>query len=107
MLAAQKSVNRPGWWKGKFALFQMPATGLMGGVRIDVCSKADSPPHPPTGNQWGKNFYSQKEGLRAETAQSALTVIFKLVMGGLTSIILVVLGRVNLQFQGLFVPISL
>ena len=36
--------------------------------------------------------------------QSALTVVFKLVMGGLTSIILVVLGRVNLQFQGPFVP---
>ena len=25
-LAAQKPVNRPGWWKEKFALFQMPAT---------------------------------------------------------------------------------
>ena len=39
--------------------------------------------------------------------QSALTVIFKLVTGGLTSIILVLLGTVNLQFQGPFVPISL
>ena len=27
LLAAQKRVNRPDWWKGKFALFQMPATG--------------------------------------------------------------------------------
>ena len=26
LLATQKSINRPGWWKGKFALFQMPAT---------------------------------------------------------------------------------
>ena len=26
LLAAQKPVNRPGWWKEKFALFQMPAT---------------------------------------------------------------------------------
>ena len=47
------------------------------------------------------------ERLHAETAQSALTVIFKLVVGGLTSVILIVLGTVNLQFQGPFVPISL
>ena len=45
-------------------------------------------------------------GLRAETAQSVLTVIFKLVIGGLISIILIVLGTVNLQFQGHFVPTS-
>ena len=32
------------------------------------------------------------------------TVIFKLVISGLTSIILVVLGTVHLQFQGPFVP---
>ena len=44
--------------------------------------------------------------LQAETAQSSSTVIFKLVIGGLTSIILNVLGTVNLQFQGPFVPIS-
>ena len=34
-------------------------------------------------------------------------VIFRLVIGSLTSIILIVLGIVNLQFQSLFVPISL
>ena len=38
--------------------------------------------------------------LHAETAQSSLTVIFKLVIGGLTSLIFVVLDTVNLQFQG-------
>ena len=38
---------------------------------------------------------------------SVLTVILKLVIGGLTSIILIVLGTVNLQSQGPFVPISL
>ena len=27
LLATQKPVNRPGWWKRKFALFQMLATG--------------------------------------------------------------------------------
>ena len=40
-------------------------------------------------------------------AQSALTVIFKLIISGLTRIILIVLDTVNLQFQGPFVPISL
>ena len=44
-------------------------------------------------------------GLHAETAQLALTVILKLVVGGLTSIILFVLSTVNPQFR--FVPISL
>ena len=35
--------------------------------------------------------------------QSALTVIFKLVIGGLTDVILVILGIVNLQSRvGLF-----
>ena len=42
-----------------------------------------------------------------ETAESALIVIFKLVIGGLTSAILIVLGTVNLQFQGPSVAISL
>ena len=27
LLAAQKPINSPGWWKVKFALFQMLATG--------------------------------------------------------------------------------
>ena len=39
--------------------------------------------------------------------QSAPTVVFRLVTGGLTSIILIVLGTVNLQFQGPFFPMSL
>ena len=47
------------------------------------------------------------EGLHAEAAQSSLTVILRLVISGLTSIILVVLGTVNPQFQGALVPISL
>ena len=63
-------------------------------------------PTPNPGSQWGKSF-NRQEGPHAETAQSALTVIFKLVIGGLTSIILIVLGTVNLQFQGPLVPISL
>ena len=52
-----------------------------------------------------KNFYRQR-GLHVERVQSALTVILKLAIGGLTSVILIVLGTINLQFQGWFVPIS-
>ena len=56
------------------------------------------------GSRWGKSFYRQKVsgggGLHAKIAQSSLTVIFKLVIGGLTSLIFVVLDTVNLQFQG-------
>ena len=55
----------------------------------------------------GKSFYRWREGLHVETAQSALTVILKLVIGGLTSVILILLSTINLQFQGWFVPISL
>ena len=36
--------------------------------------------------------------------QSALTVIIKLVISGLTRVILIILGTVILQFQGPFVP---
>ena len=54
---------------------------------------------PPSGSHWSKSFYRQKEGTYAETAQSVQTVIFKLIICGLTSMILVVLGTVNLQFQ--------
>ena len=71
-----------------------------------------SPTTARTGNQWGKSFYRQKWGeLYAETALPAQTVIFQLVIVGLTAnltlVLLIVLGTVNLQFQGPFVPISL
>ena len=46
-------------------------------------------------------------GLQVETAQLSLTVIFELVTSGLTSVILVALGTVNLQFWSPFIPISL
>ena len=67
----------------------------------DICPKAD---------KHGVRALTDRVGegaLHAGTAQSSLTVIFRLVMSGLTSIILNVLGTVNLQFQGPFVPISL
>ena len=52
--ATQKAINRLVWWKGKFALFQMPQ--LEG--RADVYPMADT----SQCNQWGKSFYRQKEG---------------------------------------------
>ena len=61
---------------------------------------------PLSNNQWARAFIGCGKGRHAETAQSALTVILKLVIGGLASIILIVLGPVHLQFQGPFVSIS-
>ena len=46
-------------------------------------------------------------GPYAETAQSSLSVILNLVNGGLTDVILIVLGIGNLEFQGPIVSISL
>ena len=40
LLATQKPINRLGWWKGKFVLFQTLATGV---GRAGICPKADSP----------------------------------------------------------------
>ena len=45
LLVAQRPINRTGWWKGKFALFQMLATPqLSGGKVVDICPKADPSP---------------------------------------------------------------
>ena len=70
--------------------------------RADACPEADFSPL----TIGDKCFIDTKSGLHVETAQSSLTVMFKLVMGGLTSIILIVLSAANLQFQGQFVYIS-
>ena len=51
MLDAQNPINRPGWWEAKFALFQMPETGVG-----DVCPKADSPQPQQAGSE---SFYRQ------------------------------------------------
>ena len=51
-------------------------------------------------------FIGRGRGLHAETAQSVLTVIWRLVISGLTSVILIVLSAVSLQFQGQLVLIS-
>ena len=65
--------------------------------------QSSTPPTPD--NQWARAFRDRGRGLHTETAQSALTVALKLVIGGLTIIILSVLSTVDLQFQVWFVSI--
>ena len=90
-LAAQKPLDRPGWWEGGSAIIQMPATGGEGGWP----SKGPLPhPQPPAGQELLETEVGG--GLHAETAQSALTVTVQLGIGGLSSSILVVLSTVNL-----------
>ena len=64
------------------------------------------PPSPSCDTLGVRAFIGEGRGLHAERAQAALTVILKLVIGGLTSVILIVISTVNLQFQGWFVSIS-
>ena len=70
--------------------------------------KADStPPATLNDEQWTTAFTDRGRGLHAESAQLALAVVLTLVMGGLISVISIVLSTINLQFQGQFVSISL
>ena len=85
---SQRPINRPGWWKGKFALFQMLAN--VGGQMLATSVQRPAPPGATSG---ARAFIDGRRGLHTETAQSALTVSFRLVMGG--SIIVVVLGHIQ------------
>ena len=90
---AQKPIKRQGWCKGKFALFQRPATC---GEREGRClSKGQL---PITDSQGARAFINGKEA----TCRNCTSVI-----GGLISVSVVVLSIVCLQFQGGFVPIAL
>ena len=98
LIVSQKPIKRPDWWKGKFALFWMLARR---GIPVQRLST-------PTPSQWARSFIDRgRRGRPAVTAQSAVTVIWKLIISGLTSIIFVVLGTATLHFQGWLVPISL
>ena len=55
LLATQKPINRPGWWKGTFALFQMLATGGWG------WQTSVQRPTPPQ-KAGGESFYRQSGG---------------------------------------------
>ena len=51
------------------------------------------------GQSGGKSFY-RRRGLHAETAQSGLTVILKLVISGLICVILIVLSTLKSSVPG-------
>ena len=51
-------------------------------------------------NQGVRAFIDRERGLQAEMAQSALTVILRLVICGLTSVSMIVLSTTNLHFWG-------
>ena len=68
-------------------------------------SKAWLSPNPDS--QGTRTFIDGGRGSHVDAAQSALEVTLKFIFNGLTSVILIVLHTVNLQFQGWFVPISL
>ena len=78
--------------EGKFAFFQKLATGEDGGL----LSKGQSPSLTVSGVT--EPCIDRGRGLHAETVWSALTVILKLVIGGLTSTILI-LSAVSFWFQ--------
>ena len=91
---------------GKFALSQMPATGEGGGGRH--LFKGQLSTRPPPCQAVGKSFYRQSGGGGGGgTYMQKQHSHLESVVSGLTSIILVVLGTVYLQFQGTFVLISL
>ena len=51
----------------------------VGTGRVDSCPKVNSPPE----NEWARAITGGGRGLHVEKVQSALTVILKLVIGGL------------------------
>ena len=72
----------------------------------DACPKSSfSPPCQAPWQSGDKNSYRRREG--APCRKSALTVILKWFICGLSSVILVVLSTVTLQSHGQFVPSSL
>ena len=68
-----------------------------------ACPKADSP-HPRQAGRESLHRQGRGREPHAETAPSAVTVIFRLAIDGLTSAIVVVLATVNLQFRGHLFP---
>ena len=79
---------------------------------VDICPEAHFCPQPLPDKQ-GMRAFIEGGGsgwMGRATCRNSIVfskVIFRLVIIGLTSIILLVLGSVNLQFQGPFFPISL
>ena len=84
----------------------IPEEGRLG-EKADLCLIVYSP-LTTRGHKLLKGIsrvYKWREGLHVKTAQLGLTVILKLVIGGLSGVILLVLVTVSLQFQGKLVSI--
>ena len=77
LLTTQKPIKRQVGGKESLLYFGGWQPGWAG--HTDSCPKMDSL-HPDTDNQGARAFIDGGRGLRAETAQSALTVVLKLVM---------------------------
>ena len=75
---ALKPVKRQGWWKGKVCFILEAGNLGVGGGQMSV--QRLTPPTAPPDNQGARAFIDRGRRLQAETAQSALTVILKLVM---------------------------
>lgn len=70
----KRPINGPGWWKGKFASFQVPATGGGGGRVADIC-----PEGPFTPDKRGMRAFMDRMGGRGgcmQKQQSSLVVIY-------------------------------
>ena len=77
---------------------------------MDICPKADSSPPPPPHTQTSRGWELSWTGCGGVTGRQSTAVSnshLPLVISGLTSILLAVLGTLNLHFQGALVPISL
>ena len=83
LLVAQKPIKRQGWWRGKFALFGCQQTGESGQTLVQRLT----PPHSPN-NQWTRAFIDWEKQATCRNS----TVSLKLVIVGLTSVILIVLS---------------
>ena len=74
LLVAQQPINRPGWWKGKFTLFQIWATWGWTSVQRPTLS---------TGNQWARahstvssDSHLQTDHRRSDQHRLALGTVF-------------------------------
>ena len=93
LLTTQKSINRPGWWEGEFALFQMPATGGEG----RHLSKGQLPLLAKS----GVKAFVDRTGGRGPTCKSSRVSSdshFHIGHSWSDQCMLIVSGTVNLQF---------
>ena len=94
--ACPSEANKQARWVESKVCFLSDAGNLRGRV-AGIYSKANSPPTPAPDRQGARELQG---GATCRNSTVLSDIIFKLAISGLTSIILVVLGTVILQFQG-------